>query len=393
MAANPKINRASEQRDPRDAILAALNRTRGPFADARTLPAAVYTSEDIFRIEQIGLFNRQWLCVGRAADIPSAGDYFVKNLGVESIIVIRGADGPVRAFHNVCRHRGSRLLDVPQGRGLARILCPYHAWSYNLDGSIQNAPQMPESFCKADHGLGKVRSALYEGFIFINLDEAAPSLESHFSDMPDLARYRMADLVCGKRIEYDVAANWKFICENYSECYHCAGVHPQLFKLCDLIARHERSQEIGKCFNGGPMKLRDGIDTMSMSGKTSLPTIPGLTHDDGRYVHYYVVYPNLLLSPHPDYVLVHTAWPSAPGRTKIICEWLFTQEAVNAKPFDPADVVEFWDVTNRQDWALCERAQRGAASRGFLPGPYQPTEDCVQTFDQWYANQLAPLLT
>jgi glycine betaine catabolism A len=371
----------------------ALNRTRGPFAEARTLPAAVYTADDIFRIEQRDLFNRQWLCVGRAADIPQTGDYFVKDLGVESVIVMRSADGDIRAFHNVCRHRGSRLLDVPQGRGLARILCPYHAWSYNLDGSMQNAPQMPETFSKADHGLTKVRSALYEGFIFINLDDAAPSLASHLSDMPDLARFHMADLVCGKHIEYEVAANWKFICENYSECYHCAGAHPQLFKLCDLIARHERRMEIGKCFNGGPMKLRDGIATMSMSGKASLPTIPGLTHDDTRYVHYYVVYPNVLLSPHPDYVLVHTAWPVSPGRTKIICEWLFSQEAVSAQAFDPSDVVEFWDVTNRQDWALCERAQRGASSRGFLPGPYQPTEDCVHTFDQWYANQLAPLLT
>ncbi len=202
----------------------------------------------------------------------------------------------------------------------------------------------------------------------------------------------MASLHCGKRIEYDVRANWKLICENYSECYHCAANHPQLIRISEHLAREARVQEIGRCYNGGPMRMRDGIETMSMSGKTTLPNIPGLTHDDRRYVHYYVVYPNMLLSPHPDYVLVHTAWPIAPDRTHIVCEWLFTEAAVRQKDFDPRDVVEFWDVTNRQDWALCERAQIGIASRGFRQGPYQPTEDCVHTFDRWYADRLAALI-
>ena len=129
-----------------------------------------------------------------------------------------------------------------------------------------------------------------------------------------------------------------------------------------------------------------------MSGKSSLPTIPGLTLEDCRYVHYYVIYPNILLSPHPDYVLIHTAWPLSPGRTQVICEWLFTKEAVSRPDFDPSDVVEFWDVTNRQDWALCERTQLGVSSLGYRQGPYQPVEDCVHTFDHWYADKLAALL-
>jgi glycine betaine catabolism A len=217
-------------------------------------------------------------------------------------------------------------------------------------------------------------------------------LRSYLKDLPDLTRFRMADLVCGRRIEYEIAANWKLLCENYSECYHCAGAHPQLHRISEPLPRGEREVEEGACFNGGPMKLRDGIQTMSMSGTSRLPTIPGLTHDDCRLVHYYVVYPNLLLSPHPDYVLTHTLWPVAPGRTRVICEWLFTGEAVSQPQFDPSDVVEFWDVTNRQDWKLCERAQEGVGSLGFRQGAYQATEDCVHIFDRWYADQLAPLI-
>jgi len=369
------------------ADLAATGRA---FGQARTLPGAAYAAEAVFRLEQRELFSRTWLCVGRAADIPEPGDWFAVEVAGEPVIVARTATGQVHAFYNVCRHRGSRLLDEPRGRGLKRVLCPYHAWSYELDGSLAQAPGMPADFARERHGLVPVRSGTREGFVFLNLDPAAPPLERALADLPDLSRFRIGELVCGRRIEYEVAANWKLLCENYSECYHCPGAHPQLIRISDLISRTERRQEFGACYNGGPMLMREGVQTMSMSGKSTLPAIPGLTADDHRYVYYYVVYPNLLLSPHPDYVLTHVAWPLAPDRTRVVCEWLFTREAVSAPGFDPSDVVEFWDVTNRQDWRLCERTQSAAASRGFLPGPYQPTEDCVHAFDAWYAARLAP---
>jgi Rieske 2Fe-2S family protein len=372
--------------------LADLAPTLRPIPEARTLPAALYTSPEILRLEQEGLFARMWLCVGREADIPAPGDYFTHEVARDSIIVARGGDGVVRAFYNVCRHRGARLLDEPCGKGLSRVVCPYHAWTYKLDGSLAQVPRMDEGFRREAFSLVPVKLGTYAGFIFLNLDDAAEPLESYLADLPDLARFRMAELRLGKRIEYEVNANWKLICENYSECYHCPGVHPQLFRISDNIARHDRVQEIGACFNGGPMMLRAGIETMSMSGRRTAPIIPGLKPDDHRFVYYYVIYPNLLLSPHPDYVLTHTAWPVAPGRTKIVCEFLFTQEALARPDFDPTDMVEFWDVTNRQDWGLCERAQLGAQSRGYRPGPYQPSEDCVHTFDRWYAERMAALL-
>jgi Rieske 2Fe-2S family protein len=386
-----KLSGAGAPGEPRARIASELEHTRKAFAEALTLPGDVYTSAEVMRLEQRGLFARQWLCVGREADIPAPGDYFLKEIDGDSIIVMRGTDRQTRAFYNVCRHRGSKLLDAVQG-SLSRVLCPYHSWSYNLDGSVHTAPQMGENFRKAESALVPVRLGVYHGFIFLNLDASAEPLERHLADLPDLSRFRMAELRSGKRIEYDVAANWKLVCENFSECYHCAANHPQLTRISERLAPGERVEETGACFNGGPMRMREGIETMSMSGKSRLPAIAGLTHDDRRYVHYYVVYPNMLLSPHPDYVLIHTAWPLAPGRTHIVCEWLFTEEAVSQKGFDPSDVVEFWDLTNRQDWALCERAQAGIASRGYRQGPYQATEDCVHTFDRWYANRLAAIL-
>jgi Rieske 2Fe-2S family protein len=251
---------------------------------------------------------------------------------------------------------------------------------------------MREDFRKDGFALVPVRLEVFHGFLFANLDDHAVPLAAQFADLPDLTRFRIGELVRGKRIEYDVHANWKLLCENYSECYHCPGAHPQLHRISEPMPRSARKSEVGACFNGGPMQLREGIDTMSMSGRSSLPTIPGLSHEDTRYVHYYVVYPNMFLSPHPDYVLTHTAWPVSPERTHVICEWLFTKEAVNAEDFDPSDVVEFWDVTNRQDWALCERVQASVTSLGFRQGPYQPTEDCVHTFDSWYAGALVRLI-
>ncbi len=372
---------------------ADLAATRRPVDEASTLPAAAYVSDQVFALEQRGLFGKSWLCAGREADIPGVGDYFLREVAGESVVVTRGAAGGVHAWHNVCRHRGSRLLDEPQGRGLKRVLCPYHSWTYELDGRLQQAPGIAAGDARLrGRGLVPVRVGLRDGFIWLNLDADAPPLEQALADLPDLSRFRMGSLVCGKRIEYDIAANWKLICENYSECYHCPNAHPQLHRISDLIARSNRPNQSGECFNGGPMLMREGVQTMSMSGQSTLPQIPGLTADDHRYVYYYVVYPNLLLSPHPDYVLTHTAWPLAPGRTRVICEWLFTVEAVNQPGFDPADVVDFWDVTNRQDWQLCERTQRGAQSRGFRPGPYAPVEDCVHVFDSWYAGKMAALI-
>jgi len=220
-------------------------------------------------------------------------------------------------------------------------------------------------------------------------DRAAPALVDAYADLPDLGRYRVAELRRAKRVEYTVEANWKVIAENYSECYHCPLVHPQLHRISDITSGYA---QFGRSFSGGPMQLRDGCTTMSTSGVTALPTLPGLGEADHRLVHYYLVYPNLMLGLHSQYVLVHQAWPLAPDRTRVICDWLFRPETIAAPGFDPADMVEFWDLTNRQDWVLCERVQRGAASAGYVPGPYHPAEACAHAFGKWYAEAIGPSL-
>ena len=372
-----------------DALAAALAATCRPLAEARTLPRRVYTDPEVFAAEGRALFGRMWLCVGRAEDLPEAGSYLTQAIGGERILVVRGEDHALRAFFNVCRHRGARLVEEPCGRLRGLIGCPYHGWTYALHGRLLRAPRAEAGFRPEDFPLAQARLETLGGFVFVNLDRAAPALGAALADLPDLTRYRLADLRRARRIEYTVEANWKIVAENYSECYHCALVHPQLNRISDLTSGFAQS---GASFNGGPMQLRDGFTTMSMSGATTLAPISGLPDADHRQVHYYLVYPNLMLGLHPQYVLVHRAWPLAPDRTRVVCEWLFPQASLAAPGFDPADMVEFWDLTNRQDWVLCERVQRGAASAGYVPGPYHPSERCVHAFDKWYAKAIAPHL-
>lgn len=359
---------------------------RKPFKDALTLPGEMYCDEKIFQEEKKHIFSGMWLSVGRCEDLVDPGSYFTWNMDNERVLVIKGKDNKIRAFFNVCRHRGSRLVEEDSGCGLHKITCPYHAWTYASDGRLLSAPTMGENFDRDEFPLVEAPCDTYGGFIFINLDEKTPPLLTYLADLPDMSRYRLGELRRGARVEYEVQANWKLICENYNECYHCAMVHPQLHRISD--ASSGGALERGRCFSGGSMYLNEGFTTMTLSGHSDHPVIPGLSEEDHRTVHYYTVYPNFLVSPHPDYLLTHTIWPLGPDRTRIICEWFFTQEAVNSPDFDPSDAVEFWDVTNKQDWGLCVRAQRGAASRGYRPGRYHPKESCVWAFDDWYLEHM-----
>ena len=362
-----------------------------PLAEARTLPATFYTSRGIFDLEMTSLFQTMWLPVCREEDVAQPGDFITREIGAECVLILRGKDNTIRAFYNVCRHRGTRLLCDAAGQGLKKMMCPYHAWTYELDGSLANAPDMGDEFDKNEFSLCTVNSTTRYGFVWINLDEHAQTLNEWQKDFADIDRYHMQDLVRGKKVSYEVNANWKIVCENYSECYHCALVHPQLNRVSD--ARSGRGEmERGACFNGGSMYLNSGFTALTMSGKSSLPVIPGLSDADKKTINYYVVYPNLLLGLHSEYVLVHTLWPVAPGKSIVECEWLYTAEAVNSNNFDPSDSVEFWDTTNRQDWGLCERVQLGAASKGYRPGPYNQAESCVHEFDRRYAELMTPLL-
>jgi len=370
-----------------DELLAGLSRTCEPLDDARTLPRAVYTSAAIRELEDRALFGRSWLAIGREADLPRAGSFVTREFAGERVLVVRAEDGVLRAFFNVCRHRGVRLVDEERGELRGVIACPYHAWTYGLDGGFLRAPKSSDLPRCDDRDLVPLVVAVREGFVFANLNPDAAPLVAHFADLPDLARFRLAELQSVKQLAYEIAADWKIVCENYSECYHCPLVHPQLSRLSDLESGGFAD---GVCYNGGPMRLRDGVETLSTTGRSRSPALTPVAGE--RLVHYYLVYPNLMLGIHPDYVVTHQVWPLATGRARIECEWLFPGEALADPRFDATEVVRFWDVTNRQDWALCERVQRGTGSRGYRPGPYHPSERCVHAFDRWYARWLSDVL-
>lgn len=361
--------------------------TRRPFEHASPMAGRFYWREEVLAAEMERIFGRLWLCAGRADELAEPGSFVLREVGDESIVLVRGRDGAARAFFNVCRHRGTRLVSAECGTQ-KNFQCPYHAWTYSLEGDLIGAPLMDSTpgFRRGDFPLVQVQLETWGGLLFINLDEQARPLAHQLHDLPDLSRFGLDDLRTADRIRYDVAANWKLLSENYGECYHCALVHPQLHRISHYRSGGEQHASAG--YVGGPMRLNPGFNTMSHSGTTDRPSLPGLLPEDEEAVYYYNVFPNLLLSLHRDYVLVHTLWPVSPTRTRIDCQWLFHPEVMASEDFDPSDAVEFWDQTNRQDWAIVERSQLGVRSRGYRPSRFQGGEGCVHAFDLWYLGTM-----
>jgi Rieske 2Fe-2S family protein len=354
-------------------------------AGASTLPACYYTGAAYYRREMDALFTTMWICAGRVEQVARPGEFFIREVLGESLIITSNAAGRVNAFYNVCRHRGTKLCTDDRGSLGRSIQCPYHAWTYDLDGALIGAPHMDDvpHFRKEAYPLHAVHADVWDGHIFINLSPGTPSmtLREQLSGLPGkFEPWRMQDLRLGHRIVYDVKANWKLIIQNYNECLHCPNLHPALNKLSHYLSGE--NEPLQPTYMGGRMDLRPGVDTLTMSGKCSRGFLPGLSSEDVRRVYYYAIFPNMLLSLHPDYMMVHTLWPVAPDRTLNICEWHFHPEELARPGFSASDAVEFWDLTNRQDWHVCELSQAGISSRAYTPGPYSNREDLLYAFDR-----------
>lgn len=365
---------------------------RRPFRSASLLPARAYHDEAIWEFERDEWFYRDWVCVGRAEDAAEPGTYFLATLLDEPLVVVRGRDGVLRAFYNVCRHRGTAVAEEPSGR-LVRFQCPYHAWVYDLDGRLLGAKHMDdvEGFSRETFGLVPVRCEAWGGFVFVSLDEDGPSLGEAMGDWAghhagfgrEFGRLRRA-----RRLTYDVKANWKIVAENYSECYHCPGVHPLLNKLTpyDLGEDFEPSGP----WKGGWMPLAAGCETMSMDGlRHGRPVITGADEVDERRIYYYILWPNLIVSVHPDYVLTHQAWPDGPERSTVHCDLYVEADTLATPGFDISGAVDFWDLTNRQDYHVVELQQVGTRSRSFAAGRYSNQEASVHAFDIMVADRYA----
>ncbi len=386
----PAVSTSLPSAVPTLLTVAELAAVRRPFKAARLLPPRVFHDPAILDYELTNWFGREWVCVGREEEAANRGEYVLANVGGENVMVIRGADGALRAFHNVCRHRGSTILEEPRGK-LVRIQCPYHAWTYDLEGRLHRAKHTEDliDFEPAENSLVQVGCETWQGFVFLNLDTAAPPLLDTLEDLPGhFERFDFASLRRGRRITYDVKANWKAIAENYSECYHCPGIHPQLNRLTPYDMGRNYLTE--GPWEGGYMELVANAETMSTDGHThGRPPLPGIDGDDLQRIYYYVVWPNLLMSLHPDYLMTHQVWPVEPGRSIVHCDWFFHPDTIAGPGFDPSDAIDFWDLTNRQDWHVCELQQEGTGSRAYTAGRYSNQEDSVHAFDLMCADRYA----
>jgi phenylpropionate dioxygenase-like ring-hydroxylating dioxygenase large terminal subunit len=357
----------------------------------RTLPGESYTSATVLAEERERIFARSWNCVGRAARIEKPGDFFLCEVSGESIIVVRDSQGTAHAFFNVCRHRGNRVCREASGRFGETIQCAYHAWTYGTDGRLVGAPHMQEveGFDKGEFGLHAAAIAEWEGFLFVNLARDAGPFEAAWAPMRDrLARFGLPRLVVGHQVTYDVGANWKLVFQNYSECLHCPTIHP---KLATVLPYQSGANDLTEGpFLGGYMEIKAPNESATMSGRACGRLVSDdIPVDDRRRAFYYTLLPNLLLSLHPDYVNYYLVHPIAPDRTRVESEWLFHPETLADSGNNIRDAIEFWDLTNRQDWDIIEQCQRGVASRRYVPGPYSPRESIPAAWDREYLNWMA----
>lgn len=351
-----------------------------------TLPREYYQSEAIYQEEVEKIFHRRWILACREEEIPTPGDFVVVPVGEESIIVVHDKDDAIRAHFNVCRHRGTRICAGEHGHFEAgRITCPYHAWQYDLSGRLEAAPLMKEvpGFDRADYSLFGAHVALWGGFVFINLAEAPVSFESELG--PLLGKFqdwRLPELRIAHRIEYRLQCNWKIILQNYQECYHCPGVHPLLSEWTPFRgAVHDCVQG---AVIGGYMEMTRPRGSMTMDGDAAAPPVCNVSGSDLQRVHYYSIFPNTLFSPHPDFVLYHRIRSLAVDRILTDCYFLLHPDVIQQptlmKRFQSA--IEFWDLTNRQDWQVCEQMQQGLRSRRFTRGRYSQQEDMLYALDR-----------
>ncbi|MEA3109879.1 MAG: glycine betaine catabolism [Gammaproteobacteria bacterium] len=354
----------------------------------RTLPTAWYRSPAIFQIEKERIFCREWFAVCREEELPDAGDSQVLDVLGESILLVRNREGRIRAFYNVCRHRGARLCravdeKVAAGRvalqgGITAgrlIVCPYHQWSYDLNGALVAAPHLGAGtgFDKQEYHLYPVGVETWGGFVFVHLtpSEAKP-LPSQLAGIPErLARYPLSVLAIGATIRYEVQANWKIICENYNECYHCSGIHPE---LCAVVPSFREAGGANLDWTRG-IPHREGAYTFTSSGTTIRRAFPGLNDDEQVRHKGELAYPNMFLSVACDHVAAFILRPRAPDRTDITCHFLFESHEMGRPGFDPSDAVDFWDLVNRQDWTVCEAVQQGISARVHEHGYFAPMED------------------
>jgi len=351
------------------------------------LPREMYVDAGHWAVERDAVLFGEWYCVGRLDDLGLAAPKRVATVDVagESVLVTSDEAGALHAAYNVCRHRGSQLCSPDQpARDAGSLRCPYHSWTYALDGSLLRSPHATVDD-PSEFALHPVGVETWLGFVFVHLTPGAARPLADQVDHPAeaLRNYGIGDLVTGQVLRYDVAANYKVLLENYNECYHCGPVHPELSRLVPSFA-------------GGGADLdwehgiphREGAWTFTMSGTTTRAPLPGLDEHERTRHKGDLAYPNLMLSASADHVAAFVLHPRAADRTEVVCSLLFAPDAAADPAFDPGDAAELWHLVNQQDWAICESVQRGMSSRAYAHGWFAPMEDDSLDIRRW----LLPLL-
>ncbi len=350
------------------------------------LPAAWYHDPAHYQRELEAFWFRGWVAACRAEEIPAPGDWLRVSIGAQNIIVLQDGKGGLKAFHNTCRHRGSILCEQESGKfARGRIVCPYHAWTYDLDGKLVGTPRRMATpdFDPQDFPLFEVATRAWGGFVFVCL---SPGKEASFPEQ--YANYRFDSLRTGKRIVADVKANWKLLAENFAECFHCPPVHPE---LCSVVTAYQDAGAwgLGNQTEDKP-EYKAGATTLTLDGTSRLPAFEGLNEKE-RHTLYVAetVLPNLFLNIQPDYVNSHLMFPTGPESVRIVYDWLFEPRHLPLSEADLRHYTGLWEVTNAQDARNCEWQQRGIHALPFEHGHYVPQEFDAHRFAQWVRRGLS----
>lgn len=355
---------------------------------ASTLPREWYLDADHFQREERLVWGRNWVCIGREDDWPEPYAFRVVEVAGQQLVVLRDRDGNLRAYLNTCRHRGSRLCEKDSGRlPGGRLICPYHAWSYASDGRLLRAPgsEQCSGFDPAEFSLYDVSLAVWGGFVFTHLgDPPHPPLDDAMAEEEDaVASWPLADLRVVHREEHEIACNWKIFWENFSECYHCPGVHPDLCTLVPAYSRGEMSDD------GGPARLREGAQTWSADGSTWLPPLPGLGAEQQQAgMTFATFWPSMFLVAHVDYVRSVRVAPIGPQETLLTVEWLLGAETPIPAAAELERLCEFGRQVVLEDARVCVLNQQGLNNRRHRGGVLMPNEHGVLEFDNWVRSQL-----
>ncbi|WP_407548987.1 aromatic ring-hydroxylating dioxygenase subunit alpha [Streptomyces sp. Pv4-95] len=360
-----------------------------------TLPGPSYTDPDIFRQEQEKIFERLWFCAVRSADLEKPGAFRTVQVGRESVLITRNRAGRLRAFLNICRHRGAQLCTEESGEVRRNLQCPYHAWTYDLDGRLVAAPnlqKMPD-IDRTERGLVQVELREWLGYAWVCLADEPPSFEEtvigaaveRLGDTASIERYRTEGLALGKRITYDVRANWKLIIENFMECYHCATIHPELTDVLPEFADGFAAQY----YVGHGAQFAEEAEGFTVDGRGGFGRLPGIEDTQDRRYYAMTVRPQVFVNLVPDHVIVHRMFPMAADRTVVECDWLYLPEVVDSGA-DLSTSVELFHRVNAQDFDACERTQPAMDSRAYRHGGVLvPSEHHIGAFHQWVTECLA----